>query len=55
MAGRCGVTWEAAMRWARVRAGETGCRYRVYGYEVLGNPGLGWRPGHWAYAVGRAR
>lgn len=47
------VTWEAAMRWAWIRAWETGRKYRVYGYEIQGCPGLGWHPGRWAYAVGR--
>lgn len=49
------MTWEAAMRWARIRAEDTGKRYRVYGYEVQGCEGLGWRPGRWAYAVARTR
>lgn len=50
------MTWEAAMRFARIRARETGVRHRVYGYRVAGNPLLGWHvPGSWRYAVGRAR
>lgn len=42
------MTWDAAMRWALVRAKDTGARYRVYGYR-MGS----WSP-RWAYAVGKA-
>lgn len=52
------MTWEAAMRWARTRARETGVRHRVYGYRIGGAahvPGMTviWRGTGWAYAVGR--
>jgi hypothetical protein len=41
------MNWEAAMRWARIRAKETGERYAVRGYR---------RPngGRWSYVAGRA-
>jgi len=39
------MTWEAAMRWARIRAYDDGCRRAVYGYRVRGA---------WFYAVGIA-
>lgn len=45
------MTWDAAMRWALIRARETGVRRHVYAYR------LGFRrPGEprWVYAVGVA-
>lgn len=44
------MTWEAAMRWARLRARDTGERHRVFAYAVSGVP-MG---GKWRYAVGKA-
>lgn len=41
------VTWEAAMRWALIRAADTGERYRVTGYIDMQRT-------RWAYKVGRA-
>lgn len=37
------MTWESAMRWARIRTGDDGRRRAVYGYRMNG---------FWFYAVG---
>jgi hypothetical protein len=44
------VTWQAAMRWALMRARDTGVPRQVYGYFRWMNDGTGLRK-VWAYAV----
>lgn len=45
------MTWEAAMRWARIRAKDTGERYRVVGYR---RPHWPYGTSDWGYMVKRA-
>ncbi len=45
------MKWEAAMKWARIRARETGVKRRVYGYFRWVPDPAGLRR-EWAYAIG---
>jgi len=48
------MTWVAAMRWALLRARETGIKRKVYAYPVPVVPDGCGRQNGWAYAVGKS-